>query len=85
MAYGKTELLKGLLALNFFMDYLKVAVLVFLLIGLFMVYQDTQKAEESFVKGSWTWFKQLWGNTKSVTGFAVQEHDWLPMNVTEDS
>ena len=65
------------------MNRLTLAALLFLVIGGLMIYQQTREEGTSFTKAFGNWLLQLGGNVKSVTGFAVKEHDWLP-NATED-
>lgn len=66
------------------MNKIQVAVVIFLVIGSAIIYQQTSESNGSFPKALWTWTKQLGSNLLSVTGFAVKEHKWLP-NGTEDN
>jgi len=64
------------------MNKLQAAIIIFLLLGSYLIYSHAQATGESFPKNLWSWFKQLGRNIKSVLGFAVIEHEWLP-NQTE--
>ncbi len=66
------------------MRRLTLFVMLFFLIGGLLIYQDTREEGTSFTASFTDWLWQLGGNVKSVTGFAVKEHDWLPNATQED-
>lgn len=60
------------------MNKLVLVVLVFLIFGAVMIKYDAELNGGDFQLNLWAWLKQLFYNVKGLTGYAVDNYEWLP-------